>query len=182
MVEAMSARAMSIWLGLLAVLVGGYLGSTESRPPVEPEASHPSVTSFDLLTVHVSGRVVEPGVVTVPSGSLVADVIAAAGGALSDARLDLVNLSRSVVGGELIEVPGSEERASNEGAESGLVVVNSANVQELIALPGVGTVLAERIVAHRDAHGPFESVEDLLDVSGIGEAKLANLRDLIRVP
>jgi competence protein ComEA len=63
-----------------------------------------------------------------------------------------------------------------------LIPINQADVSALEGLPGVGPVLAERIVAHREDHGPFEVIEDLLDVPGIGEAKLASMRDLIKVP
>jgi competence protein ComEA len=124
----------------------------------------------------------EPGVIRVPAGSLVADAIAAAGGAVLGARLDLVNLASPISEGTRIEVPGPGSLDSSGAGGEGLISLNAADVDELQALPGVGPVLAERIVGHRDANGPFSVVEDLLGVPGIGEAKLAAIRDLVSVP
>jgi competence protein ComEA len=135
------------------------------------------------VVVHVSGWVVAPGVVTIPEGSIVADAIGAAGGAKPGAALDRINLSRLVLDGELIEVPGPDSTEPAGGTnDDGLISLNRATVSELESLPGVGQVLAERIVAFRDANGSFSTVEDLLDVSGIGEAKLASIRDLVTLP
>ena len=180
----MSTRTVTVGIALAAVVVGAYLGS-RTAPKLDPVPTRETVatTSMATLTVHVSGRVVEPGVVLVAEGALVADVIAAAGGALSDANLALINLSRPVVGGELIEVPGPNGEATVLGGNGpDMIPLNSADAEELTALPGVGAVLARRIVAYRETHGPFTTAEDLLDVSGIGEAKLASIRELIRVP
>lgn len=181
-------KRIVVGLCLVGVAVGVWLGS---RP--DPIASsNPLVATTDFaegpvaeLEIHVSGEVVTPGVVVVKVGSIVADVIAAAGGARTGARLDLVNLSRPVVDGEHIAVPGGDgvvPEVGTKGSGDVLIRINQASVSELEGLPGVGPVLAARIVAHRDSVGPFETAEDLLDVSGIGEAKLASLRDFIAVP
>ena len=97
--------------------------------------------------------------------------------------MDQINLSRVVGDGELIEVPGPESSSSDRvSSGDGLVSINRASASELETLPGVGPVLAERIVKHREERGDFKAVEDLLDVTGIGEAKLSSMRDLIKVP
>jgi competence protein ComEA len=136
------------------------------------------------LAVHVSGWVATPGVVRVPSGSIVADAVAAAGGARQGALLDAVNLAAPVLDGDHVQIPGpgEETAASVDGGGAGPISLNRADAAALETLPGVGPVLAERIIAHRESNGPFQSVDDLLEVPGIGEAKLASLRDLVTVP
>jgi competence protein ComEA len=133
--------------------------------------------------VHVSGAVLVPGMIEVPSGSRVADAVAAAGGALPDADLTMLNLAAPVGDGQHLVVPvaGAGNGAAGSSADD-RVRINTAGVADLERLPGVGPVLAERIVRHREAYGPFGAVEDLLDVPGIGEAKLAALRESVRLP
>ena len=141
------------------------------------------------IVVHVSGRVSRPGLVRVSASARVGDVILAAGGALADARLDEINLAAPVSDGVQVVVPGPGTRFDAQNARSGglsgssgLVSLNRASVEQLEEIPGVGPVLAQRIVHHRQANGPFLEVEDLLDVSGIGEAKLADLRPHVVLP
>ena len=110
-----------------------------------------------------------------------ADAIAEAGGATGAARLVGLNLAALVSDGEQIVVP-VEGDDSPAGVHDGKVAVNRASVEELQQLPGVGVVLAERIAQHREAFGSFATVEDLLDVTGIGEAKLDGMRDAILLP
>jgi competence protein ComEA len=172
-------------LGVLGAIVGIVLGSSSVPfPPVSSEASPsaPAEHQEVLVPVHVSGWVTSPGVVWVADGSLAIAVIDAAGGALEGARLDLINLAKPVFEGDQLQVPGPEATGSPQGETDGLVDLNTADATELQKLPGVGPVLADRILAHRESIGRFESVEDLLDVAGIGEAKLAAIRDLIREP
>jgi competence protein ComEA len=137
-----------------------------------------------VFPVYVSGWVANPGVVEVGEGSIVADAVEAAGGALEGAMLETINLARPLVTGDHVQIPGPGDSVSvGPGSDDGgLISPNRADVSQLVELPGVGPVLAERIVAHREANGPFQTVEDLLDVPGIGEAKLSAIRDLIVVP
>lgn len=129
------------------------------------------------FVVHVSGAVARPGLVTVPEGARVADAVEHAGGVVSGADVAAVNLARLARDGEQIHIP-LEGEAPAPGAASGPVSLNSADAAGLETLPGVGPVLAERIVADREANGPYESVEDLARVSGVGEAMVASLEDL----
>lgn len=148
-----------------------------TRSPVTSIAPAVHVT----VEVHVAGWVVSPGVVTVDDGAIVAEAVAAAGGLRSGANSGSLNLAAPVRAGDQIVVPGPESGSANGGnASDGLVSLNGATASELETLPGVGPVLAERIVAYREDHGRFETVEDLLDVPGIGESKLASIRDLVR--
>jgi competence protein ComEA len=151
--------------------------------PASPEAPAIEIVSARadrIVTVHVSGAVARPGLVTLPSDARVADAIVAAGGATDDAELGTLNLAATVGDGTLLVVPSLE--IGGPVAGDGLIRINVASATDLEDLPGVGPVLAERIVAHRDSVGSFGTVEDLLDVPGIGEAKLAALRDLVLVP
>lgn len=180
-----STKTVTIGLAIAGLAVGAALGARTRpiSPPVSsPNASAPTTVAEGDMVVHVSGWVVSPGVVEVPVGSLVVEAIAAAGGALPGAGLDLINLAEPIKAGDQIAVPGPGEGGSSAGAENGLIRLNQANATELQALPGVGPVLAERIVDHRERNGPFQVVEDLLDVPGIGESKLSSIRDLVMVP
>lgn len=141
--------------------------------------------------VHVSGAVHNPGLCEVPADARVADAIDAAGGFTDAAIADSVNLARPVADGEQIRVASGDgaddpatQTASEQPAEqgaggAGLVNVNSASSTELTALPGIGQATAEKIVADRQANGPFKTVDDLKRVSGIGDKKFEALRDLV---
>jgi competence protein ComEA len=117
----------------------------------------------------------------------VADAVAAAGGLLPGAATTGVNLAAPLSDGEQVVIPGPEGGEPGSGVatgrgDDGKVHLNRATAGDLETLPGVGPVLAERIIEYREQHGPFTTVEDLLDVPGIGEAKLAALRDRVVVP
>jgi competence protein ComEA len=180
-------QAMALGLALAAVLIGAGLGAMGNAPPVasmSPTTGTMSPRSA-VFPVYVSGWVATPGVVEVADGAIVADAVAAAGGALEGALLDALNLARPLVEGDHVQIPGPGDSAvvaADSQQQDGLISINQADAAALEGLPGVGPVLAERIVAYREANGPFETVEDLLEVSGIGEAKLASMRDLIVVP
>ena len=175
-------------LALASVVAGVWWGRGLAAPPAPAEpmaaATPPTSSPSGDVVVHVSGWVNQPGLVTVPDGSRIGDVLAEAGGVRPGATLDSVNLAQPVADGQQVVVPGPDAPAS--GIESavgdGLVHLNTATAADLEALPGVGPVLAERIIAHREARGGFAQVEDLLEVPGIGEAKLADLRDVVVVP
>ncbi|HEY0185891.1 MAG TPA: ComEA family DNA-binding protein [Cellulomonas sp.] len=159
------------------------------------------------VVVHVVGQVASPGVVTLPAGARVTDALDAAGGPLPDADLAALNLAEVLTDGIQVRVPlpgestepaapvgtgapagagaagdvGAVGSGGAVGAGAGLVDVNSATAAQLDALPGIGPVLAERIVQWRTDHGRFAAVDDLQQVSGIGPSVLDKLRDLVRV-
>lgn len=174
-----------------AVLAAVAIGALVGRPPApaEPLAGPPIVApaadDVDTITVHVGGAVRSPGLVEVPAGTRVAEALAAAGGANAQAALGTINLAATLVDGQQIVVPGVGAGSGPPVAAEvgdGLVHVNTADQAELETLPGVGPVLAAGIVSFREQFGPFAVVEDLLGVPGIGEAKLAALREHIAVP
>jgi competence protein ComEA len=187
-VVAVAAAAGAVWM---------------LRPPGEPpEAALPYATTTiapastettlaEVLVVHVAGAVATPGVHELPSGSRVADAIAAAGGLTPAADATRINLASPLVDGERVYVLsiGEEEPPvavggapgpSADGAP-GPVDLNTADAEALDALPGIGPATAAAIIRHRTEVGPFATVDQLLDVPGIGEAKLEALRDLVRV-
>lgn len=158
-------------------------GEATSPPPAGAEGGG----AGESVLVHVSGAVHEPGVVTVAPTARVADAVEEAGGATDEADLDAVNLARPVEDGEQIHVPipgeepapteqaaGSTDSAADAG--TGTVDLNTADAAALETLPGVGPAIAARIVEHRELNGPFRSVDDLQEVSGIGPATLEDIR------
>lgn len=152
------------------------------------------------LVVHVAGAVVSPGVYTLAPGARVIDAVAAAGGLAPDAAADAVNLAAALGDGQKVYVPhigepvdivvgvsggasdvyGSGSTPGGAGSP-GPVNINSATADELDTLPGVGPTTAAAIIAHRQQHGPFVTVDDLTDVRGIGPAKMEALRGQVTV-
>jgi competence protein ComEA len=131
----------------------------------------------------VAGAVRRPGLYRLPPGSRVADAIQQAGGARHKAALSLVNLAAPVVDGGQIVVPARGVPTPTEGdsaaTPTGPVHLNTATLEELDRLPGVGPVTAQKIIDYRDKHGSFGSVDELDAVPGIGPTRLEQLRDLI---
>jgi competence protein ComEA len=159
-----------------------------SLPRADTEASDAPTTTTGELHVHAAGAVAQPGVVTVPGGSRVTDVVAAAGGPAADADLDQVNLAAPVTDGERVYIPRRGEVAaglSNGGAVAasgdGIVNLNDADETALETLPGVGPATAKAIIDYRTQHGRFRSVDDLLNVRGIGPSKLSQIKPHARV-
>ncbi len=145
------------------------------------------------VVVHVVGAVVRPGVLRLPRGSRAIDAVDLAGGLAADADTARVNLAAELVDGQRLVVPvvgqdppvevasggATSGGAASAGGPAGPLELNSATVEQLDELPGVGPSTAAAIVEHRSTVGAFRSVEDLLDVRGIGDAKLDALRDLV---
>ena len=170
-----------------------------ARPRVDPvtagvptsavtDVAGASSSPTGVVVVAVSGHVRQPGLVRLPDGARVADAVEAAGGALPGTDLGLLNLARRVTDGELILVgitppPGNAgaEPGGAAGGAAGPVNLNTATSAQLQTLPGVGPVLADRIIAYRDEHGPFASVADLRKVTGIGDARYNELKDRVSV-
>ena len=159
--------------------------------PTEPvatsggSAAEPAAAPNEVV-VSVVGRVARPGLVTLAEGARVADAVEAAGGFLPGADPSTVNLAAPLADGQQVAVgvPGSAAPAGpvpGASAAGGPVDVNRAGVAELEALPGVGPVLAQRIVEHREQTGPFASVDELQDVPGIGPAIFDGLADAVTV-
>ncbi|TFV79480.1 ComEA family DNA-binding protein [Blastococcus sp. CT_GayMR19] len=197
--------ARSLWIaGLLAALLlagwtwldrprveavlpapaGATAGAaTKAATPTVGEAAGTSA----VVVVSVVGLVVRPGLVTLPAGARVADAVQAAGGLLPEADPASVNLAALVADGAQISVgvpgsaPGPGSGSAGAPGSGGRVDLNTATAGDLDALPGIGPVLAQRIVDHRTRNGPFRSVDQLDDVPGIGPATAAELAELVGV-
>jgi len=155
-------------------------------------ASGVGATSTSLATrvvVDVAGAVARPGVYELPAGARVHAALEAAGGAAVDADLAALNLAAPLLDGAQVYVPivGAPPRAgappgpSPPSTVSGPLDINRATAEQLDALPGIGPATAQAIIAHREEHGPYASVDALEDVRGIGPAKLDAIRDLVTV-
>lgn len=176
----------------------GGIPATDGAAGVEGTQTRSPKPTADV--VHVAGAVRNPGIVTLPGGSRVHEAITAAGGAAPDAQLSVVNLAAILQDGQQLYVPTSEEVERGNytavtdaagppapgkpapGQDIGapaIVNVNSASVEQLSTLPGVGPVLSQRIVEWRNAHGAFRTVEELDAVAGIGPKMMQSLRDLV---
>jgi competence protein ComEA len=195
---------------VLALLVGGWWLTRPPADPVEVSLPYASTTSAlpagggaapalpgastlpEVVVVHVAGSVVRPGVYALATGARVVDAVAAAGGLAPTADGTRLNLAAPLTDGERVYVPAVGEAAppvvgaastggTAGGGPAGPVDLNAADEAALDALPGVGPATAAAIVEHRNRIGRFTSVDQLLDVRGIGEAKLEALRDLVTV-
>ena len=171
-----------------SVLMSTAAGTADALSVSMPPTSSPSGAP---VFVHVAGQVRHPGLVRLASGARVADALRKAGGTTRRADVSAVNLARVVVDGEQVFVPAPGQspplpvsRGSTVAPSAGQgspIDLNTATEAELDALPGVGPVIAGRIVAWRQEHGRFASVEELTEVSGIGDATLERLRPLVRI-
>lgn len=184
----------------VVAIVLGMAGFRLLRTPPPAELSLPRATATATLppttgtpgpvVVHVAGAVARPGIYRVAASARVDDAVTAAGGTTPEADLDAVNLAAKVTDGDRVFVPRKGQVpppvvapvGATEGATpSGPVNLNTATIEQLDTLPGVGPTTAQAIIAWRQQHGAFRSVQDLLEVRGIGPAKLESLRDQVTV-
>ena len=177
-----------VLLLLAFVLAGKFLlrpaKPVAVAPPLRVAPAKTSQLSSATLYVDVVGAVRRPGLYRLRDGSRVADAVTRAGGPTPKAQIELVNLAARIADGEQIVVPGRGVAGAiaptpGGGATSGPVHLNSATLEQLDALPGVGPVTAQKILDYRQKHGAFGSVDELDAISGIGPARLETLRDLV---
>lgn len=177
---------LELWgIGALAffILLGAAFLFLQNRPssvPVIREVEEKGAA--EKLKVHVAGAVVRPGVYELSEGERVIDAIKEAGGSLPEAHLDTLNLAAKLVDSQKIFVPKTGEVASTPVSPSGSdskIPLNTATADQLDELPGIGEVLAKRIMEWREAHGRFNKLEELMEVEGIGAKKYNQLRDKI---
>ena len=165
------------------LLVWGRKPAAAIAPPAAAPASIAPSPSAGQVFVHVAGAVRRPGLYPLAPGGRVADAIAAAGGATGRADLDLLNLAAPLTDGMKIDVlergRAAAPSTSATAPSPGLVSLNSADAPALETIPGVGPVTAAAILAYRDEAGPFTSIEQLMEVSGIGPATLESVRPYV---
>lgn len=192
-------KALAAVAGLV-VLVAAFL-AWHARPQVDPVPPVPSsevistsppaaaagkASAAGEVVIAVAGKVKKPGLVRLPVGSRVADALQAAGGARPGVDVSVLNLARKVVDGELIMVgasapPVAAAPTGAGAAAQGPINLNTATLADLDTLPGVGPVLAQRILDARTAQGGFTAVSDLRKVDGIGDSRFEQLKDLVTV-
>ncbi len=195
---------VGMFLGII-VGVGGLTLSKQVQPapivivPPEPTPAPAATATPGPIRVFVNGKVTEPAVYELPPGSLVEAAIEAAGGFAAEADTAVVNLAQPLSDGVQVYVPSEEEdvpvpltvvskpntspaMASAGGSTAvGLININTATIEELDTLPGIGPSTAQKIIEHRESAGPFAAIENIMDVTGIGEAKFAKIKDQITV-
>jgi len=188
--ELLQDRRRALIVAVVAVVALALAGPVFLRPSSRASVSPPLHVARSTsrpkpaqLFVDVVGAVRRPGLYRITTGARVADAVARAGGATRAAQLELVNLAALVADGEQVVVPRRGEAAvAATGASStpsGPVHLNSATLEQLDALRGVGPVTAQKIVDYRTQHGGFGSVDELDAVPGIGPSRLADLRSLV---
>jgi competence protein ComEA len=182
-------RILAGVIAVVLILLFAGRALTRSRgatvpPPVRVATSTPA--KLPPIFVDVVGAVRRPGLYRLSSGARVADAVARAGGPTRKAQLELVNLAARIADGEQVVVPrrGAPGAAAAAGGSSGAPAagpahLNSATLEQLDALPGVGPVTAQKIIDYREQHGGFGSVDELDAVPGIGPARMADLRGLV---
>lgn len=174
-----SIRPLFFIVGAILIVVLGlwFIGRPSQVDPViggvGSELVLDSESSVMKVVVHVAGSVKNPGLYQLSAGARIADAIEAAGGVTKKSAANSVNLARAVVDGEQILVG-----ESSPGGTGGGISINSASVGELEDLPGVGPVIAARIVSYRESNGPFTSIDGLGEVSGIGDSIMGSVRDI----
>lgn len=194
---------MKIWLGIVFGIVGGFLGAgilylIATQPKGEAIILLPPPTPAPIV-VHVTGAVAHPGLYTLRGQPRVNDALSAAGGLLPEANSTLLNLAAFVEDGQQIWVPWKSEVRSptknpdREGPSlspitspipsqpSDLININLATQAELETLPSIGPVLAQRIISYREENGPFERIDDLQQVDGIGPTIFEKIKDYITI-
>ena len=196
-------RAFVLVLLINLALMGGlyfWLRRPVSSPieilPPDPTSSPaPTATSTPSpLRVYVTGAVLRPDVYQLNTGSIVKDAVQAAGGVTDDADLVRINLAQELQDQQQIYVPcvgedeppppvaGGESSSSSRSVDpSGKININTALTEELDTLPGIGPAFAQRIVEYREANGPFKSIEEITNVSGIGDVTFQKIKDCITV-
>lgn len=159
------------------------------------EINEDSVLEAANIGVHISGAVKTPGFIWVKEGTRLGEALEYVGGALVDADLNAVNLSKKLMDEEKVYIPkigekieqteyisnNSHTTAISSDRDSGKININTASISELDSLPGIGEAYAKRIIEYREANGPFRSIEEIKNVAGIGEKRFESIKDLIKV-
>lgn len=190
-IKEISVRYKYIILGTMLVSIGIYIVDyikVDEKQEIDISQYYGNAQDIQeenkMIIVHIDGAVNNPGVYEIPTKSRINDVITIAGGLTQEAITTNINLARKVNDGEKIYVYriGEEEIAIVDNQEkSGKVNINNATKEELLALPGIGSSTAIKIMEYVKENGDFKSIEDIKNVNGIGESKFANIKDLIDI-
>ena len=206
MIEFLKQRKIVIIICILVIILVGWKIYDSSNFETEEESQimdsniqeSKTEDEEELVIVHVTGEVKKPGVVRVKEGSRVEDIVKAAGGLTENADISNINLAYVVEDGTKIRIPSTDDEKQEEyitqsigegiimqeesnNSRSSIVNINTANETELEELPGIGASIAGRIIEYRNKNGKFKSIEDIKNVTGIGDSKFEKIKSLIRV-
>lgn len=209
MIDFLKQRKILIIIGILVIILISwkiYDSSNFSKldendvlnTSTSKENSEKVKEEEEFVAIHITGEVKHPGVVKVKEGSRIQDIIKAAGGLTENADISNVNLAYIVEDGIKIRIPSTTDEKNKEyiskdigegiivdeenGNNNNTVInINTANETELEELPGIGTSIAGRIVEYRNKNGKFKSIEDIKNVTGIGDSKFEKIKDLIKI-
>ena len=197
-------NALYVLLGVMAGFVlAGVLIFVARAPAGQPIVLQPAPTKAPLA-VHVIGAVPRPGLYEFAEGARNQDAIDAAGGLLSSANVDAINLAALLTDGQQLNIPYLEGQApaeestslelpgssanneistpeSSSSTNGELININTATLEELDSLPGIGPTIAQRIIDYRNENGPFSTIEEIMDVSGVGPATFDEIENMITV-
>ena len=206
MIEFLKQRKIVIIMIILVIILVGWKiydsskFETEDKSQIIDSNTQESKTEDEeeLVIVHVTGEVKKPGVVRVKEGSRVEDIVKAAGGLTENADISNINLAYVVEDGTKIRIPSTDDEKQEEyitqsigegiimqeesnNSRGSIVNINTANETELEELPGIGASIAGRIIEYRNKNGKFKSIEDIKNVTGIGDSKFEKIKESIRV-
>lgn len=191
-----SAFFFVIGISVILFLVFQHKNSADPNPEMTPvpepetgkEATEDTAVEDSVMVVDVKGAIKKPGIYEVPADARVNDVIEMAGGFMKQADQSMVNLAQKVQDEMVIAIPKKGESPNNPDAVAnttdtqGKVNLNKAEQAEIETLPGIGPSKAQAIIDYREENGLFQNMDDLLEISGIGEKTLENLEDYVQVP
>jgi competence protein ComEA len=191
----MMKTVLYIFIGiLLGLLLAGGIWLAARAPEGESVQLRPAPTS-EPIQVHIAGAVVRPGLYDLPEDSRVMDAVEVAGGFVAEADKNSINLAARLEDAQRLDIPYvagyipdveqgfvviSEGTPSPLAGEE-LVNINTASLEELDTLPGIGPTTAQKIIDYREENGPFATIEDIVNVSGIGAVTYEEIKDLITV-
>lgn len=190
-------RIVSLFMAILVLFLTGCgedgillsqdTESVQVHNEAASEINEEAALSDELMYVYICGEVMEPGVYPLPPGSRIYELVEAAGGLTESAAPESVNLAQELTDGQMINIPaeGEIQDASTVGTESGTdgdkININTASKELLMSLNGIGETKAESILSYREQNGPFDSLEDLMQVDGIGQGTFSKIKDKITI-
>lgn len=172
-----------LFAGIILLFILPQRGTPIPLVTITPNPSAVKTPELDQIKVELAGSVKQPGVYELPKGIHLVDALELGGGTAEDADLSKLNLALVLKDGQKISIPSlSSQNESTNPASSGLLLdINSATVEQLMDLPGIGELKAQAIMTYRSDHGPFQTIEDLMEVPGVGESIFESIKNLIIV-
>lgn len=186
---------MKIVIAVVVVIIATTVGIYMYKQTQENTVSYygneeqSEETHISQITVHITGAINNPGVIILEEGARIVDALEAAGGETEEADVNRLNLAYVLEDGEKLYIPSKNEEEQeyitqgkdNMSEGQSKININSAQIEELITLPGVGEATANKIIEYRKENGKFQKIEDLKNVPGIGDSKYENIKTMIRV-